>query len=180
MNMPRVSPAVRVSFGLVLFSLSVLLIADLVGLVPKKEAMMLDARKRVCESLAVQLSVAASNSDQELLDQTLESFVSRNDDVIAASMSQANGGVVAEFGSFVEFDRSRSHDMKSTENIVLIPVYAGAEHWGTVNVEFKHLSGSIVEMLKDSILGLLLFVAVTSLVGYIVILKKTLHVLDPG
>ena len=179
MKMPTVSPAIRVSFGLVMFSLSVLLIADLIGLVPKKEAMMLDARKTVCESLAVQLSVAASQADQTLLDQTLESFVSRNDDVLAASMSQANGEVISQFGNFVEFDQGHINSEKSTQNIVLIPVYAGVERWGTVNVEFKDLSGGIVDMLKGSILGLLLFVAVTSLTGYIFILRKTLHVLDP-
>ncbi len=179
MSMPTVSPAIRVSFGLVMFTLSVLLIADLFGIIPKKEAMLLDARKKVCESLAVQLSIAAGKSDNDLLDQTLESFVSRNTDVIAASMSQINGAVVSEFGEFIEFDSSDISSEKSTENIVLIPVYAGAERWGTVNVEFAGLSGGLLEMLKGSIAGLLLFVAVTSFSGYIFILRKTLHVLDP-
>jgi len=95
MKMPAISPAVRVSFGLVMFSLSVLLIADLFGMIPKKEAMMLDARKKVCESLAVQLTVAATRADNKLLDETLDSFVTRNDDVKAASMSRISGEVMS-------------------------------------------------------------------------------------
>jgi len=179
MKMPAISPAVRVSFGLVMFSLSVLLIADLFGMIPKKEAMMLDARKKVCESLAVQLTVAATRTDNKLLDETLESFVTRNDDVKAASMSRISGEVVSEFGSFELFDINHAAGEKSTENIVLIPVYAGVERWGTVNVEFADLSGGILNMLSNSIAGLLLFVAVTSLSGFIFILRKALHVLDP-
>ena len=179
MKMPAISPAVRVSFGLVMFSLSVLLIADLFGMIPKKEAMMLDARKKVCESLAVQLTVAATRADNKLLDETLESFVTRNDDVKAASMSRISGEVMSEFGSFEQFDINHAAGEKSTENIVLIPVYAGVERWGTVNVEFADLSGGILNMLSNSIAGLLLFVAVTSLSGFIFILRKALHVLDP-
>ena len=179
MKMPTVSPAVRVSFGLVMFTLSVLLIADLIGMIPKKEAMLLDARKKVSESLAVQLSVAISNSDTMVFTQTLESFVNRNNDVLAASMRKLNGNVVAEFGQFKDFDYNNIGGTKSTENIVLIPVYAGAEHWGSVNVEFADVSGGILGMLTGSIIGLLLFVAITSIAGYIFILRKALHVLDP-
>ena len=86
-----VSPVVRISFGLVMFTLSVILIADLFGLVPKKDVVMLDARKKICESLAVQLTVAASHSQFELVKTSLEVFVDRNDDVLAASMSNVNG-----------------------------------------------------------------------------------------
>ncbi|MGB5603881.1 MAG: diguanylate cyclase [Gammaproteobacteria bacterium] len=179
MNMPTISPAVRLSFGLVLFSLSVLLVADLVGLIPKKTEIILDARKKVCESLAVQLSVAATKSDLELLDSTLESFVDRNQDVLAASMNRVNGEVVAEHGIFQNADYNSKTAERSSDNLVLVPVYAGAERWGSVNVEFTAITASVVELLSESILGLLLFVAVASITGYIIILRKALHVLDP-
>ena len=45
----KISPSVRVSFGLVMFTLSVILIADLFGFVPKKDVMLLEARKKVTE-----------------------------------------------------------------------------------------------------------------------------------
>lgn len=179
MNMPTISPAVRVSFGLVMFTLSVLLIADLFGMIPKKEAMLLDARKKVSESLAVQLSVAATNSDQNLVDQTLESFVERNEDVLAAAMHRINGEAVAKYGEFRNIDYKNISDERSTENIVVIPVYAGAQRWGSVNVEFASMSGGIIGMMSDSIFGLLLFVALSTIAGYIFILRKALHVLDP-
>jgi diguanylate cyclase (GGDEF)-like protein len=177
--MPVISPAVRVSFGLVMFSLSVLLIADLIGMIPKRDEILLDARKKVCESLAVQLSVATTKADSYILNNTLESFVKRNDDVVAASMNRLTGEAIAEFGKFNEFDHTMIDHNKSTENIVIIPVYNGAERWGSVNVEFADISGGVIKMMSESIFGLLIFVAIASIAGYIFILRKALHVLDP-
>ena len=179
MKMPTIGPAVRVSFGLVMFTLSVLLIADLLGMIPKREAMLLDARKKVCESLAVQLSIAASIENNHILDETLRSFVSRNGDVIAASMMRENGEVVIKHGEFHRVDPADIRNKKSSENLVLIPIYNRSEVWGSVNVEFADISGSMLDMLTGSIFGLMLFVAITSIAGYIFILRKALHVLDP-
>jgi len=179
MKMPTISPAVRVSFGLVMFTLSVLLIADLLGMIPKKETMMLEARKKVCESLAVQLSIAASIDNDHILDETLRSFVNRNGDVLAASMRRENGEVVVEHGEFQHTDPTNDDAMKSSKDFVVIPIYDRTKLWGSVNVEFAGISGSMLDMLTGSIFGLLFFVAIGSITGYIFILRKALHVLDP-
>lgn len=179
MKMPTISPAVRVSFGLVMFTLSVLLIADLIGMIPKKETMLLEARKKVCESLAVQLSIAASIDNDHILDETLRSFVSRNGDVLAASMRRENGEVVMEHGEFQHADPANDDTMTSSEDFVVIPIYDRTKLWGSVNVEFASISNSMLDMLTGSIFGLLLFVSISSITGYIFILRKALHVLDP-
>ena len=171
MKMPVISPAVRVSFGLVMFTLSILLIADLMGVIPKKDQILLDSRKKVCESLAVQLSVATTSSDNFIVNTTLRSFVIRNDDVLAASMTKVTGEVVAEHGEFKSIKQTDWHDEKSNTNVVVIPVYNGSERWGSVNVEFADMSAGIFNKLTESIFGLLIFVALSSLAGYIFILR---------
>jgi diguanylate cyclase (GGDEF)-like protein len=178
----KISPSVRVSFGLVMFTLSVILIADSLGMVPKKDMMILDFRKKVCESLAVQLSVAASHSEFEIVKMTLEAFVERNEDVVAASMRKVDGPSIAKFGDFVEgedndFDAVES---KSTDNVVTVPIFAAAEQWGSVKVEFKSIYDvGLFTFLTDSILGILLFVAFGTFTGFLFILRKALKVLDP-
>ena len=122
MKMPVISPAVRVSFGLVMFTLSILLIADLMGVIPKKDQILLDSRKKVCESLAVQLSVATTSSDNFIVNATLKSFVKRNEDVVAASMTRISGDVVAEFGEFRNIGHTEWHNDASRKNIVVIPI----------------------------------------------------------
>ncbi|MFW2372993.1 MAG: PAS domain-containing protein [Gammaproteobacteria bacterium] len=178
----KLSPAIRLSIGLVMFTLSVILVADLIGVVPKKDAIVLDARKKICEVLAVQLSMALSQSEFNLVKSSLEVFVVRNDDVIAASMTEAEGTAVAEYGDFsdyVEFNKNLEQ-AKSTDDIVIVPVFSGTERWGSVNIEFKSIySDSMFAFLTDSILGILLFVAVSCFIGYMFILRRALSVLDP-
>jgi len=178
----KISPAVRISFGLVMFTLSVILIADLFGIIPKKELIALDARKKICEVLAVQLSVAVSKSEFDIVNTSLELFVERNNDVIAASMSKVDGVTIAEFGDFVNYDKTAIANAKeqSSDNIVVVPIFAGSERWGAVNVEFGSIYGSgIYSALRESILGMLLFVALGCFFGYMFILRKALKVLDP-
>lgn len=178
----RISPAVRISFGLVMFTLSVILIADLFGVIPKKELITLDARKKICEVLAVQLSVAVTKNEFSIVNTSLELFVDRNKDVLGASMSRTGGAVITEFGEFVDYDRSSlaTDEEQSTDNIVIVPIFAGAERWGSVNVEFGSVyAGGIFSILTDSILGILLFVALGCFIGYMFILRKALKVLDP-
>lgn len=174
-----ISPAVRLSIGLVMFTMSVVLFADLLGVLPKKEAIVLDARKKVCESLAVQLSVSASSADTNIMNQTLRSFVERNEDVLAASMSRVDGTVVANFGDFAKFGAvATGHE--SSSDYVIVPVYEGETHWGSVNVEFTDaFSGGLLSGLQGTLLGTLLFVMLACYIGYFLILRKTLKVLDP-
>ncbi len=179
--MSNVSPAVRVSFGLVMFTLSVILMADLFGFIPKKDMIMLDARKKVSEVLAVQLSIAATRSDFETVETALDIFVNRNDDVIAASMNQMAGNVVASYGEFKDSGVEDINDkVVSDNNFVVVPIYAGETQWGSVNIEFKDLYISRwYSIFTDSIVGLLVIVALMCFVGYLFILKKALTVLDP-
>ena len=165
-----------------MFTLSVILIADLFGIVPKKDVMMLDLRKKIGEALAVQLSVAASHSEFEFVKSTLEVFVERNEDVVAASMSKVDGTTIAKFGNFVGYERNDFNEVKSksTGDIVVVPIFAGAEQWGSVIIEFKSVyDAGLFSFLTDSIMGILLFVAFSCFSGFMIILRKTLKMLDP-
>ena len=163
-NKMSISPAVRLSFGLVMFTLSVLLIADLFGVVPKKELMLLDARKKVCESLAVQISMYASKSDTDSMGQVLQNFVRRNDDVVAASMTHKSGAILANAGQFSD-EFAHQALLRSTSDFVIVPVYSGENKWGSVNVEFggAFANGGLPGLLQNSLVGLLIFTAVFEL-----------------
>jgi len=51
--MIRISSTARLSLGLVVLTISILLSADLIGLIPNRSEVILDERKRTLESLAV-------------------------------------------------------------------------------------------------------------------------------
>ncbi len=180
MPVPRISPAFRLSLGLVLFTLSVLLIIDLFGIIPKRSDMVLDTRKRVSESIAVQLSVAATANNLVFVEETLKSFVKRNNDVVAAAMIKESGEVIAIYGDFTNTAYLKANQDTSLEDLVFIPIYAGAERWGTVNVEFSPVyTAGIWGYFKQSIFGMLIIVAASCLMGFMLILRKALRFLNP-
>ena len=54
--MSILSPVLRLVLGLVMLTVSLLLIGDLIGLMPDQRQAELEARKAIAESLAVQVS----------------------------------------------------------------------------------------------------------------------------
>ncbi len=175
--MKNISPAVRISLGLIMFTMSVILFADLAGVIPKRNIMTMNARQKITENLAVQMSIAATYSDFRIIKSSLEVFVKRNEDVVAASMSKVDGEIIVEYGEFVDFFNKNN---TSNENSVVVPIFAGDKQWGSVNVEYKSLyEMGVFAFLKDTIVGLLVFVSVGCFFGFLFILKKSLAVLDP-
>ncbi len=61
------TPAVRLSLGLVILTISILILAQAIGLAPGAERQQLEVRKRLAETLASQVSVAIMRGDELLL-----------------------------------------------------------------------------------------------------------------
>lgn len=175
----KLPPSIRLSIGLVMLTLSVILFADLFGLVPNQDHIELDSRKKVCESLAVQLSVYATNLDTPAMNQLLESFVDRNDDILAASMRKTDGELLAIIGKFSD-NALRESKQESTAELVVVPVYAGEDHWGSVNVEFKGKYGTgLYGLTHNTRIVALIFITISCFAGYYFILRRALRILDP-
>ena len=175
-----ISPAVRISFGLAMFTISVMLIADLLGIVPNQDKMLLESRQKISESLAVQLSVAATTNNQYILDAVLKSFVKRNDDVVAAAMTKENGEVISKFGEFSILRTQNNGNSKSNIDNIFVPIFNGSERWGTINIEFINTKAvGVFGFMTQTPIGMLLFIFISCLIGYMYILRNALKVLDP-
>lgn len=175
--MIRISPSLRISTTLALFTVSLLLVSDLLGLVPNRADTKLDARKKVCELLAVQLSMAATRSEYALVRETVRAFVERDPDVVSAAIRTADGTIMAQAG-----DPSwRWTDVWLPPTWIKVPVFQGNRHWGNVAVSFiPHGASTLFGMLKDSVYGLAIFVAVTGFLGYLFVVRRALRELDPA
>ena len=70
------SPLSRISFGLVFLTLSILLTGDIFfQITTDRYAPVLQARKKICEALAVQFSSLIVKNDTETIQNTLQSVV---------------------------------------------------------------------------------------------------------
>jgi len=108
------SPITRISIGLVLLTVSILLIGDIFFRFGDQSAQaILDARKQLCESLAVQFSVLIAEQDTEALETTLNAVVRRNKDVLSAGLRTRAGELLIEVGVHDRFWKKLPFD-KST------------------------------------------------------------------
>ena len=133
--MIRLSTTVRLSFGLVLLTISILFTADMIGLIPNRSKAVIFERERMCESLAVYYSVAAQKNDIATILDAVQILVQRYDDILSAAVRREDGKVMVA---------SKDHDKHwegafedhSTPTHVRVPIYKGDIAWGNVEVSF--------------------------------------------
>ncbi len=170
----RVLPLKRpliLAFSLVLLSISVVLMADLLGLRSDGSEISRESRKVVVEALAVQLSTLASQNDLQDIQTTISRFVLRNGDIHAAALVRDTGFVVAKFGDEIHLDLSES---ASTASQLQVPIYDQNHLWGAVLVKFAP-----VTLRREEIVWLGFF-ALGSMVAFTAFLFRVLVQLDPG
>jgi diguanylate cyclase (GGDEF)-like protein/PAS domain S-box-containing protein len=173
----RISPTIKITAGLVLLTIGIVLFGHLIDFPPDEKQTTLKARKQFCESLAVQLSSVALKNDIEILRTTLESVVERNDDVLSAALV-SNGGLSLVAGDH-EAHWAGGLDMDiSSPTHVRAPIIANQLRWGTLKVGFLPLEKES-RLSLGALGGLLLFVALMGFVLYLIFIKGTLRELDP-
>ena len=177
--MKRFTPVYNVSFGLVLLTVSLLLIGDLIGLVPNAQKGLLEGRGKFSESLAVQFSIAFSRGDAELVKATLETMVARDDEILSAAIRNVGGRVFAQAGDHEHNWVDIPLD-KSTATHVQVPIFNDRRRMGTVEVVFARPQGSANAFGFDSsLVTMVAFLTLTGFFAYLFFLKRTLRELDP-
>ncbi|MFW2367693.1 MAG: EAL domain-containing protein [Desulforhopalus sp.] len=176
----RITPAARISLGLVSLTVSLLLMGKLIGFAPDRTRTVLESRKNLSEALAVQFTTAAQKEDFPLIRDTLQSIVKRNNDVTSAAIRKNQGELLAEAGNHVKHWKA-PEEGRSTPSHIQIPIYRGQERWASVEISFSPMwINNITSGFKNSYFSLILFVACTGFAGYFLLMKRTLRELDPS
>jgi diguanylate cyclase (GGDEF)-like protein/PAS domain S-box-containing protein len=180
--MIRVSPPIRISFGLVLLTLSVLLIGDMLGFVPDETNLILKSRATISESLAIQVSTAISNRQTSTVTNFIEAIARRNEDILSISIRQKNGKVLAVYGDHeANWPKDLDLDGKSTSSHIQIPLFLKRNPWGLIEIAFKPLNaGGLAAIYQHPLFKMILFAMFSCFVGYLLFIKKTLKELDPS
>ena len=176
----NVSPIFRLSIGLILLTVSLLLMSDLLGLSPDQNRAELAARKVIAESLAVQVSGDVSEGRTEAVGQTIRALQERNDQVLSVGLRANDGRLIAIAGDHVRHWEPLDGD-RSTASQVKVPIHDANGRWGTLEVSFEPLDGVWSSLLRGgSIAAVILFVAVGGFAAYWLFLKRALNELDPS
>lgn len=178
--MANVSPIFRLSIGLILLTVSLLLVGDLLGLTPDQTRAELNARRVIAEALAVQVSTDVSEQRIDAVIRTLKALQERNDDVLSVGLRHVDGRLVAIAGDHVEH-WDPTIGKHSTSAQVQVPIYSTDGPWGIVEVTFQPLDSMWVAMFRGgSIATVILFVGLTGFAAYWLFLKRALNELDPS
>jgi len=81
----RPNATVRVTFGLLMLTLSILFVSDWLGLVPDERELLTEQRKRFSETLAVQFTSLAQTGDMRHVRTTLAALVARDTSIDSAA-----------------------------------------------------------------------------------------------
>ncbi len=174
------SPLARISFGLVMVTISALLVSDMLGMVPDTRRADLNSRKVIAESLAVQFSIAVMDDQFQSIEETLKFLVQQNQDVLSSGVRTSDGNLLAQFGGHEDGWTLVQGD-KSTATQIQVPLATSKGQWGTVELRFVPLGGGSESFSMDnSFLAVVGLVAVTCFIGYLLFLKRTLRELDPS
>ncbi len=171
------SPLTRLSFGLVMVTISVLLVSDMLGMIPDTKKSELQSRKVIAESLAIQLSTAISAKMQNTVEEILRAIVNRNENILSAGIRNAQGQLLFDIGNHLTRWTLKPND-RSTTTQVQVPIFNEQGRWGTA--ELKFTTSNEIVFWKSSFLAVLLLVAISGFIGYLLFLKRSLRELDPG
>ncbi len=173
------SPIARISFALILLTVSILLFGQFLGLAPDPSQAQLQARKTISETLAIQLSQVIHNDDNRAANAILNVMVERNEQMLSAGVRQGNEELFAIAGDHELYWDNTSHD-RSTAEQVIVPLFDGSTRWGTIEVRFSPLTQNGGLFGLGAFPVLVLFVVMSSIVGYPLLLTRVLRAFDPG
>jgi diguanylate cyclase (GGDEF)-like protein/PAS domain S-box-containing protein len=173
----------RVSLGLIMAVVSILMLSDLLGIIPDRSTAVIEGRKRLAETLAVEYSLTARKNDYDPIVASMEMLVERNDDVLSAALRLENGTLLAVAGDH-EDNWNPEYGDKSTPNQMQVPIYRNArlkEKWGTVELRFSPLHRiSLLGMEVSPLMVMMSFVSVTGFFIFLVLIRKIFTNIDPS
>ncbi|UCC56263.1 MAG: diguanylate cyclase [Gammaproteobacteria bacterium] len=181
--MRKLFPAMCVSLGLIMAVISVILLSDLLGLMPDRATAVIDGRKKLAETLAIQYSLAARRQDYDSIEYSMRMQVERNGELLSAALRNAAGEFVMVIGEHAEYWNENLGE-KSTPTHMHVPIYTNAikkQKWGAVELRFADINKISAFGVFFSPLALMVgFVAVTGFLVFLILIKKIFTNIDPS
>src|SRR3954465_12267060 len=98
MNLRRHSATIRLSTGVAALTVSILLAAQALGLIPDAQGAKLRGRGQLCEAVAIHCSLAAQRGDLGKIQAATRELVAHAPDILSAAVRKPDGALVVEAG----------------------------------------------------------------------------------
>ncbi len=178
--MVRISTISRLAWGLSSITISVVLAAGVLGLIPDRNRAVMEGRSRLCETTAIAFTLLAGEEDYDHIRLGLEAIVSRNPELLTAAVRRTDGQIIARAGDH-EHQWQKAHATDLPGSHMYVPIAFNGEPWGVLEVCFEPLSpGGWMGIWLLSEVRLPLFLAISGGICYWFYLRRALHYLDPS
>ena len=176
----KISARTYISMGLVSLTLSLLFLAFFLGMVPDEDKAIRDGRAALAESIAVYSTALISREQVEQLQATLGFVVERNPNLLSAAVRTTDGQILTSWGDHIG-QWGETAGKFSNDSHTLVPIFAGEQHWGNVELAFKPLKpAGLMGLLHDPRVQLSLFLAIAGFGVFYLYLGRMLKHLDPS
>ncbi|MCA9198832.1 MAG: response regulator [Planctomycetales bacterium] len=174
----QISPKSRIAVGLVSLTLSLALVAVVLGMYPNQRQLVLDGRLRQSEALALSASVLKNSGREDDLLLLLESVVRRDPQVLSAALRLADGELAAAMGDHEDHWETQAVVGANTETQFVLPIIESGEHWGVV--ELRYAPAQPNNWFSRTVVRFFVFMALGGFLFYSIFLGKVLQQLDPS
>lgn len=174
-----VTPAARMTLGVLCITMVLILLADMLGVAPGSERDVLAQRQRYVELVALQLSLAAEKINTNAMQAILLASARQNDDVIAAAIRRRDGVITAQHGSADKhWDATRRFNSATQ---MKMPLMRGGTYFADLEVVFRPLGREqLFGVSLGTMSALLGFVGVIGGLLYWLLIRRSLVYLDPN
>ncbi|MFN9717647.1 MAG: diguanylate cyclase [Planctomycetota bacterium] len=178
--MRRISSSMRIVLGLVSLTISALLVASLLGLIPNVGTSAQKNRSAFCEATAVSFMALAPRMNEDQIIATFDAIRQRNPEVetIAVRMLENNELVFASGNHQQLWETTGESPVTAREFIV--PIMAEGKRWGQLEIRFQEISAGPLGHIMRPEFSLSLFLGVGLSISFSIYLRKVLQHLNPS
>jgi diguanylate cyclase (GGDEF)-like protein/PAS domain S-box-containing protein len=172
-------PISRIAIGLVSITIGLLLLVSFLGVLRDDVEMARQARTIAAEDLSIQLAVLLQKDDAEALKRTIDAISGRDGEILSVGLRRNSGDIMMESADHPKHWVPLK-DARSTTTHVSVPIHAGKDVWGNVEMSFRPVVPKTwLGWVRHPLVMMLLTLVVGGFLLYYWYMRRVLEHLDP-
>ena len=178
--MKKLSAKFHLALGLTSIVMTLLLSATMLNLIPDRQKAVLSGRVSLAESIASSSTLFLSRKDYSSIQSNLEFVISRNEDLLAASVKRTKDATPLIIGDEMAIDPEFDSNT-STPSTLVLPILQGEQEWGKIALFFTNPDGEgWIKKAQNSRFALITFCSLLGFALFYLYLGKMLKALNPS
>jgi len=178
--MRRLNVKHRVVLGLVGLTVSLVMMAFMLGIVPDRASAVREGRAALAEAIALHSTVGVMSTNIQHLEADFKLLAERNADLVSLALRREDGQILVASEDHAENWQDMGGEY-SDDAQVQVPLWAKERKWGQLELRFKVLDGSGIRgVFQSPMVRTLVFLGVLCFVAFSFYLGKVLRQLDPS